>query len=146
MLCSFGTFTEASAPVVLSLYHYWLSLWISLCTYQCKAPLPPSRDKGGALSIMRCKGLSPGLFYLTNPWQIPRGMTVEHNNNCNTLVYRHMQLWYTDFTKFPPPGLGFTNKAPTKPPLVGVVELCIDRCIITLMFWHLQLLRTCIDT
>ncbi len=52
-----------------------------------KPPYPPPGTRG-ALPIMRCKGLSPGaiLFDKPRPGKYP-GMTIEHNNNCNTLVY-----------------------------------------------------------
>ena len=79
---------------------------------------------------MRYKGLSPGAILFDKPLEKPRGMTVD---NCNTLVtamilasipgrtshqrpVKEATMIY-DFTKFPPPGLGFTKKAPTKPPL-----------------------------
>ncbi len=91
-------------------------------------PHPPPPGTGGDLSIWRCKGLAPEAILFDKPLANTPG----HDSFTSTiLVYRQTDRWYTDFTKFPPPGLGFTDKAPPCPGR-GVVGLCIDRCIILL--------------
>ena len=77
-----------------------------------QSPTTPSRDRGGFVNYEVQRTLPRGYFIWQTPKK-PQGMTVKHNNNCNTLVYRQTAMIYWLY-KVPTPR---ANKAPTKPPL-----------------------------